>query len=124
MPLTKDLKLSALYLSSDNDTAQPWSNAKVDDDGYVATLSYKGAKASVPGSWGLVAKYYDMGATTYLDHTMNGKADDMAGFKGLGLFANYALAKNIVAQVEYYDLESKEDAQEVETLWTQVVFTF
>ena len=36
----------------------------------------------------------------------------------------YALAKNIVAQVEYYDLEAKEDKGEMETLWTQVVFTF
>ena len=96
----------------------------IDDDGYVATLTYKGAKANKPGSWGLEAKYYDMGATTYMDHTMNGKADELAGFKGWGLFANYALAKNIVAQVEYYDLEAKETTDEIETLWTQVVFTF
>ena len=55
---------------------------------------------------------------------MNGYADDMQGFKGWGLFANYALAKNIVAQVEYYDLEDKESKEERDTLWTQVVFTF
>ena len=121
MPLAKDLKLSALYVKSDVD--QIWGY-NVDDDGYVATLKYKGASAAKPGSWGLAAKWYDMGTTTYLDHTMNGKADSLAGFEGLGLFVDYALAKNIVLGVEYYDLEAKENSAEMETLWTQVVFTF
>ena len=122
MPVAKDLKFGAMYLTGDNDQ-------NLEDEGYVLTLAYKGAKASVPGSWGLTAKWYDQGAGTYMDHTMNGYADsyDVAkydGFEGYGLFANYALAKNIVAQVEWYDLESKKGATDVETLWTQVVFTF
>ena len=74
----------------------------------------------------MTAKWYDQPVATYADHTMNGAADSMAdegGFEGYGLFANYALAKNIVAQVEYYNLEAK-DGSEEETLWTQVVFTF
>ena len=118
LPLAKDLKLAAMYIKADD------MGFGADDDGYIATLSYKGAKASVPGSWGLEAKYYDQGATTYMDHTMNGGADTMYGFEGWGLFANYALAKNIVAQVEWYDLEDKETKKDKETLWTQVVFTF
>ena len=126
MPLAKDLKLGAMWLKGD-------AEANADEDGYVLTLAYKGAKASAPGSWGLTAKYYDQPAATYVDHTMNGYADSFAdkavyaindGFKGYGLFANYALAKNIVAQVEYYDLEAREGNAEEETLWTQVVFTF
>ncbi len=125
LPLAKDLKFGAMYLKGDKFENEKGEEVLSDDDGYVLTLAYKGAKASVPGSWGLVAKYYDQGANTYLDHTMNGYADKFAGFKGYGLFANYTLAKNIVAQVEYYDLEEKECAkQEVDTLWTQVVFTF
>jgi len=127
MPLAKDLKLGAMYLKGDTDVAGN------DDDGYVLTLAYKGAKASVPGSWGLTAKYYDQPLATYADHTMNGYADTFGtdanrekydGFEGYGLFANYALAKNIVAQVEYYDLESRSGKADEETLWTQVVFTF
>ena len=123
MPLAKDLKLGAMYLKGDTDLAG------AEDDGYVLTLAYKGAKASVPGSWGLTAKWYDQPVATYADHTMNGYADSYAtatadGFKGYGLFANYALAKNIVAQVEYYDLEPQAVGKDVETLWTQVVFTF
>ena len=114
----KNVKLGALYLKGDD-----WGT-DMDDDGYVVTASYKGAKASQPGSWGLVATYYDQGATTYMNHTMNGKADDMFGFKGYSVFANYAFAKNIVGQVEWYDLEEKEGSRESQTLWSQLLFTF
>ena len=118
----KNFKLGAMYLGSDAD------NYNGDDDGYVVTASYKGAKASEAGSWGLVAKYYDQGASTYMDHTMNGKADkfgmDTEGFKGYSVTANYAFAKNIVGQVEWYDLEAKEGPKDAQTIWSQLVFTF
>ena len=120
----KNVNLGAMYLNGDQDGYDG------DDDGYVVTLSYKGAKASQPGSWGLVAKYYDQGLSTYVDHTMNGYADTLhgdkmtEGFKGYSVFANYTFAKNIVGQVEWYDLEGKEGNKEAQTLWSQVVFTF
>ena len=114
----KNFKLGAMYLNGDADEDDG------DDDGYVVTASYKGAKASQVGSWGLVAKYYDQGAATYIDHTMNGVADDMCGFKGYSVFANYTFAKNIVGQVEWYDLEEKETDKDTQTLWAQLLFTF
>ena len=114
----KNFKLGAMYLNGDTDGYDG------DKDGYVVTASYKGAKASQVGSWGLVAKYYDQGALTYIDHTMNGKADKMDDFKGYSLAANYTFAKNIVGQVEWYDLEAKEGNKDSQTLWSQVVFTF
>ena len=119
----KNFKLGAMYLNGDKD------GYKGDDDGFVVTASYKGAKAAKAGSWGLVAKYYDQGASTYIDHTMNGLADnklftDDEGFKGYSVAANYTFAKNIVGQVEYYDLEQKEGNKDAQTLWSQVVFTF
>ena len=120
---TKDLKLGAMYLKGDADHKDLFGN-DADDDGFVVSLGYKGAKAAVPGSWGLAAKYYDQGAMTYADHTMNGLADDMYGFKGYSLTANYTFAKNIVGQVEYYDLKDKVDDTKAKTLWSQVVFTF
>ena len=113
----KDAALGAMYLKGNDDISK-------DDDGYVVTASYKGAKASQAGSWGLVAKYYDQGTATYLDHTMNGAADKLFGFKGYSVFANYTLAKNIVAQVEWYDLSEKDGNRDAQTLWSQVVFTF
>ena len=118
----KNVKLAATYLLGDE-----WGDDKTgtfDDDGYVITATYKGAKASEPGSWGLAARYYDQGASTYLDHTMNGKADSMLGFKGYSVFANYTFAKNIVGQVEWYDIEEKEGNREADTLWAQMLFTF
>ena len=114
----KNFKLGAMYLNGDKDGFDG------DDDGYVVSASYKGAKAAKVGSWGLAAKYYDQGASTYIDHTMNGKADKMNGFKGYSVTANYTFAKNIVGQVEYYDLEEKEGAKESKTIWSQVVFNF
>ena len=116
----KNVKLGAMYFQGEDTLL----GTEVDDDGYVVTASYKGAKASDAGSWGLVAKYYDMGATTYMNHTMNGKADSMFGFEGYSVAANYTFAKNIVGQVEWYDLEEKEGNRESQTLWSQVVFTF
>ena len=118
----KNFKLGAMYLKGDDE----FNGTKdIDDDGYVVTAQYKGAKAAQAGSWGLVAKYYDQGDTTYVDHTMNGKADKMAGFKGYSVAANYTFAKNIVGQVEYYDLKDKTNTDlKAKTIWSQVVFTF
>ena len=118
----KNFKLGVMYLNGDQDKYEG------DDDGFVVTASYKGAKAAKVGSWGLVAKYYDQGFSTYIDHTMNGYADSYTaadqGFKGYSVAANYTFAKNIVGQVEWYDLEAKEGNKDAQTLWSQVVFTF
>ena len=122
--LAKDLKLTGTYLRSDVDAVKVdrVDYKDVDKDGYVVGLAYKGAKA---GSWGLNASYYDQGAGTVVAHTMDGIYFD-EGFKGYSVGANYALAKNIVAGVTYYDLESKEakGTPDAQTLWSQVVFSF
>ncbi len=122
LPLAKDLKLAAQYLMGDE------VQKGLDDDGYTVTLAYKGAKASVPGSWGLYANYFDQPDAVELYSTIRSYAtipDSADGFEGYRLGANYAIAKNIVAQVEYYDLEAREDSKDTEeTLWTQVTFTF
>ena len=121
LPLAKGLKLAGQYLMGDEQQGK-------DDNGYTVTLAYKGAKASAPGSWGVYANYFDQPAATYLYTTIKSYAtlpDAVDGFEGYRLGANYALAKNIVAQVEYYDLEDRTDsANTEETLWTQVTFTF
>ena len=125
--LAKDLKLTGTYLRSDVDAVKvdDVDYKDVDKDGYVVAMAYKGAKASEAGSWGLNASYYDQGAGTVVAHTMDGIYFD-EGFKGYSVGANYALAKNIVAGVTYYDLESKEakGTPDAQTLWSQVVFSF
>ena len=107
----------------------------LDDDGFVIALSYKGAKAEDAGSWGAWAKYYDQGAQTYVAHTTDANTFGMTGFKGFGVGANYTLAKNIVANVAYYNTESKLakeipgaadylDRSKDHRFWTDVTFTF
>jgi len=130
LPVAKDLVLKADYMYGDSDMAD------VDDNGYVATLAYKGAKASAPGSYGVWATYYDQPANCYFKPTLNTQSgyaetwDDAnyGGYEGFEIGANYALAKNIVAAVRYFDIESqKEVAGKIcsdEVLWTEVVFTF
>ena len=127
LPIVEDLSLKAEYMngSSDNDDG-------MDNNGWVAGLAYKGAKAAKAGSWGVYANYYDMPSLTYLNTTndayngvMNkwqGKGTD--GFEGYEVGANVTLAKNIVAGVKYFDLESREGSAEEQAIWSEVVFTF
>ena len=137
--------LSAMYLKGDL-SADKYNNIGnidinkaidqyLDDDGFVIGLSYKGAKAEDAGSWGAWAKYYDQGAQTYVAHTTDANTFGMTGFKGFGVGANYTLAKNIVANVAYYNTESKLakeipgaadylDRSKDHRFWTDVTFTF
>ena len=141
--LAKNLTLTADYLKSDLNEfktkfpGQSGSNWHLNgDDGFILGLNYKSAKASEPGTYGVYANYYDQSRGTVVAHTMNG-AYGLNGFKGYMVGANYTLAKNIVASLEWYDLESKgvysdttgdvrvtTPKQDMETLWAQVVFTF
>ena len=137
--------LSAMYLKGDlsadklNDRSDGNINKAIDkyldDDGFVIGLAYKGAKAEDAGSWGAWAKYYDQGAQTYVAHTTDANTFGMTGFKGFGVGANYTIAKNIVANVAYYNTESKLlkelpgiaadfDRTKDHRFWTDVTFTF
>ena len=123
-----DFTVDATYLKSDVDKI---GAAKVDDDGYVIGLAFKGAKAAKAGSYGVYAKYYDQGAGTYIHHGMNTDlANDFGknGFKGYLIGVNYTLAKNIVAAVEYADFDAKDNytgkKPSDKTIWSEVIFTF
>ena len=129
----KDLKATAIYLHGTQDNAN--DNAK--KDGWTLQLAYKGAVASKPGSWGFLAKYYDQGNLTYVDHaafTGKGaiapayaKAADggSAGFKGFRLSADYTVAKNMVARVSYFDLKAKDpEAAKRKTYYGEMIVTF
>ena len=135
--IAKGVKLSAEWLHGESDISE-W---KGDEDGYVVGLKFGGASAAKVGSFGLYANYFDQPQATFVKHTITGYTDmpvwatwDKAegclanfsdGFKGFEVGANYTLAKNIVAGVKYYDLEAREGkAEDVQTLWSEVIFTF
>ncbi len=126
LPVVKNLSLSASYFNGDD------SN-NGDSNGYVVGLSYKGAKASAPGSWGLYSKYSDRPLATYLEPTaFAGYAEYPAtaniaagdGYKGYEVGVNYALAKNIIAGVKYFDFDARNTDNDESTLWSEVVFSF
>ena len=136
--IAKDLAFTADYLKSDLDSIKTdiSKNCFDGDDGFIVGLNYKGAKASEPGSYGLYANYYDQARGTVIAHTMNGALNGK-GFSGYMIGANYTLAKNIIASLEWYNLKGKSidikldndsvsynPEQDMETLWAQVVFTF
>ena len=135
MYLKGDLSADKLNNMTDNGAVNQAIDQYLDDDGFVIGLAYKGAKAEDAGSWGAWAKYYDQGAQTYVAHTTDANTFGMTGFKGFGVGANYTLAKNIVANVAYYNTESKLmkelpgiavdlDRTKDHRFWTDVTFTF
>ena len=121
-----DFTLGATYLHSDVDVYNSHYN-DVDTDGYVISANYKGADKNKPGSWGLFANYYDQGAGTFVAHTMY--PGDWGyymeeGFKGYMVGGGVTLAKNMVYQLHYYDLEGKESGLDDQVLWSRLQIMF
>ena len=122
-----DFTLAATYLDSDIDLRENSSYKDVDTNGYVVGLNYKGADKNKPGSWGLFANYYDQGAGTFVAHTMypgdwSYYVDE--GFKGYMVGGGVTLAKNMVYQLHYYDLEGKESGLDDRILWSRLQIMF
>lgn len=119
--------LAATYLDSDIDLRDNSKYKDVDTNGYVVGLNYKGADKNKPGSWGLFANYYDQGAGTFVAHTMypgdwSNYVDE--GFKGYMVGGGVTLAKNMVYQLHYYDLEGKESGLDDQVLWSRLQIMF
>ena len=121
----EDWAVRAAYLQGDVE------NADGEDDGYYVGVNYKGAKAAKAGTWGLYATYYDLAASTYISNGWESgvgnkfRTPGRGGYEGWKIGGNLALAKNIVAAVEYHKLDAKLDSKDdTETLWSEVIFTF
>ena len=118
IPFGKDFTFGAEYLKGSED------DLAGNNSGYVLGVSYAGAEAAKKGTWGAWAKYYDQAESTFLVHTTDAWTGE-DGFKGFGIGANYTVAKNIVANVAYYDTKDKKDSDiKDKTIWTDLTFTF
>ncbi len=131
-----DFVLAAEYMRGNEDYYD------TDKDGWWADLAWKGASADEPGSYGLHVGYFDQSANAYLSPTTDGffarSYEDVngvstlvtgsdifdQGYKGWAVGASYALAKNIVAVVNYYDFEGKENSKDADTIFSELYFTF
>ena len=109
------------------------SDSNGDDNGWMVGLNYAGAKASKVGSWGAYVNYMDRPWNTVIYPTLASYTSvpetlatdvDGDGYKGIEAGANLTLAKNIVAGVKYYNLDSREGDANTETIWSEVIFTF
>ena len=121
-----DVQLAATYLNSNVDIYNsPYGD--VDTDGYVLGINYKGADKNKLGSYGLFANYYNQGAGTFVAHTMYtgdwGYYMD-EGFKGYMVGGGVTLAKNMVYQLHYYDLEGKESGIADRVIWSRLQVMF
>ncbi|MBO5604147.1 MAG: S-layer homology domain-containing protein, partial [Acidaminococcaceae bacterium] len=116
--------LGLIYMKSNADFI--YDGKTTDDDAFIVTGTIKGAQADKVGSWGLVGKYYDQGAGTFVAHGMDGNALAFLGegYKGWMAGGFVTVAQNMVAGVEDFDLEGKESDKKARTLWTQLVATF
>ena len=125
-----DITLNALYLHG---TIKNTANDQ-NKNGFTIQLAYKGADKSKPGTWGAHIKYYDQGNATYFAGNHGFDAIDgpnwatPGGFKGWKIGVDYAVAKNMVANLWYYDLKGKnlgnQQGNKERTILAQMVFTF
>ena len=131
--VAEDLTLRASWFNGtiDNTAEKSVNNGSADTNGWLVGLSYGGAKASKVGSWGVYANYSDRPYATYLLPTnFSGyaeKPNDLVAadcYEGYEVGANVTLAKNIVAGVKYFDYEGRENNEDAQTLWSEVIFTF
>jgi len=107
-------------------TGEYFQNSDVagDPEAYLARISYKGAVASQPQSWGLGLEYrdFDQYATPA---KFSGANFDVDGVKGLGLIANYTLAKNIVLEgFQSFNSKTTVDGKDTDNERTRIQVNF
>ena len=115
--------LGATYLKGSSDFADAHDYG---NNGYVVGLTVGGASKTKPGSIGFWANYYNQSASTFIAPTFNASYNDGVGFKGYGVGLDYALAKNMTAAVQWFDLKDKDGNNDgrVKTLWTEMMVYF
>ena len=120
--------LDAIYMKSDVDAkfVKDGVAKDVNTHGVIVTAAYGGAENAKVGSWGILGKYYNQGAGTFIAHTSDGDPSQFVneGFCGYSIGADYTVAKNIIAGVAYYDFKGRESKDKRRTLWTQMTFAF
>ncbi len=94
------------------------------EKGYVISLSRGEEKSWERGNLYYYLKYYHQPYTTYVSHTMEGMADYMRGFEGIGLGLQYTVAPDWVFQASYYNLKDLEDGGRNRTLWLALSYYF
>ena len=126
----KDISLAAAYAKNSADKKGINADTGINEDyykdnGFYVDLKYKGAQAAKPGSWGLQAKYYHWGDGVCMAHGWDNLFEPIKnGFKGYKIGANYALAKNMVAEVNWWDTKDMKTDAKTRVIWTALLVNF
>lgn len=90
---------------------------RTSEKGYVVSLTRGKENTWQRGNAYYFLKYYHQPYTTYVLHTMNGLADYMDGFEGIGAGIHYTVKPDWLLQAEYYNLKDLEEGGRNHTFW-------
>lgn len=94
------------------------------EKGYIVSLTRGKEKTWERGNTYYFLKYYHQPYTTYVLHTMNGLADYMDGFEGIGAGIHYTVKPDWLLQAEYYNLKDLEEGGRNHTFWLALSYYF
>ena len=94
------------------------------EKGYVVSLTRGKENTWQRGNTYYFLKYYHQPYTTYVLHTMNGLADYMDGFEGIGAGILYTVKSDWLLQAEYYNLKDLEEGGRNHTFWLALSYYF
>lgn len=94
------------------------------EKGYVVSLTRGKENTWQRGNMYYFLKYYHQPYTTYVSHTMNGLADYMDGFEGIGAGIHYTVKPDWLLQAEYYNLKDLEEGGRNHTFWLALSYYF
>lgn len=94
------------------------------EKGYVVSLTRGKENTWQRGNTYYFLKYYHQPYTTYVLHTMNGLADYMDGFEGIGAGIHYTVKLDWLLQAEYYNLKDLEEGGRNHTFWLALSYYF
>lgn len=94
------------------------------EKGYVVSLTRGKENIWQRGNAYYFLKYYHQPYTTYVLHTMNGLADYMDGFEGIGAGIHYTVKPDWLLQAEYYNLKDLEEGGRNHTFWLALSYYF
>lgn len=97
---------------------------RTSEKGYVVSLTRGKEKTWERGNMYYFLKYYHQPYTTYVLHTMNGLADYMDGFEGIGAGIHYTVKQDWLLQAEYYNLKDLEKGGRNHTFWLALSYYF
>lgn len=98
--LDKNFKIGGVYAISTLDHADYGLNSSAQEQAYTIQLNYKGAKRTMPNTFGAWAAYRNLGQlATFLPTYTN----CFVGQQGYELGAKYVFAKNLTGEVSYFN---------------------